>query len=365
MRQLLDTARPPLYNSINDVNFNFTITGINIARLPRLYPTERSHEENQERAYIAASRRQDRSLEARVQSARMASDIHKARTGKSLRITEEIVRKEEMYEEEDDDLPRSYRLLNKQVETDSPEFNARIEAWLNTRGNVHQYIKRANDEWNDHHINRAFAQSFPQASEQARRLSRQLSIPGQGYNERLSPQQAPQPMHPSPSPVPMSPMFQQPGGRHDSSASVPALSPPHIDRPASVNNANTHSPNSTHDWSSPTTPVNAGFFGQEPQSTFTTELPPEGMPMTDVEMVAPYEQSQFNQNWPISYTEGFVPSTMPTLSQGGPRHLDKCHKFDPQEEFFGDATWHQPMQPMDEEPAWDSFLNVNAWAVES
>ena len=71
--------------------------------------TERSHEENQERAYIAASRRTDRSLEARVQSARMASEIHRKRTGKGFKITEEIVQKEEMYEEEDDDFMRLRR----------------------------------------------------------------------------------------------------------------------------------------------------------------------------------------------------------------------------------------------------------------
>ncbi|KJR87439.1 uncharacterized protein SPSK_01564 [Sporothrix schenckii 1099-18] len=68
--------------------------------------SERSHEENQERAFIAASRRADRSIEARVQSARMASIIHKRRTGRSFKISEEIVLKEDMYEEEDDDLPR-------------------------------------------------------------------------------------------------------------------------------------------------------------------------------------------------------------------------------------------------------------------
>ena len=53
--------------------------------------TERTHEENQERAYIAASRRSDRSLEARVESARRASEIHKRRTGRSLRVTEQDV----------------------------------------------------------------------------------------------------------------------------------------------------------------------------------------------------------------------------------------------------------------------------------
>lgn len=64
--------------------------------------TERTHEENQERAYIAASRRSDRSIEARVESARRASEIHERRTGKRLRVTEQDVINEEMYEEEDD-----------------------------------------------------------------------------------------------------------------------------------------------------------------------------------------------------------------------------------------------------------------------
>ncbi|GAW27252.1 putative Pc18g03370 protein, partial [Rosellinia necatrix] len=59
--------------------------------------TERSHEENQERAYIAASRRADRSLEARIQSAKMASDIHRKRTGRGLKVSQEIVLKEEMF----------------------------------------------------------------------------------------------------------------------------------------------------------------------------------------------------------------------------------------------------------------------------
>ncbi|KAJ6787429.1 hypothetical protein PWT90_03269 [Aphanocladium album] len=68
------------------------------------------HKENQERAYIAASRRTDRSLEARYQSALMASEVHKKRTGRSLRITYKIVEDEEMYEEEDQGLPESWQL---------------------------------------------------------------------------------------------------------------------------------------------------------------------------------------------------------------------------------------------------------------
>jgi hypothetical protein len=72
----------------------------------KIAKTLRTHEENQERAYIAASRRTDRSIEARVESANRASEVHKKRTGRRFRITEDAVAREEMYEEEDDDLPR-------------------------------------------------------------------------------------------------------------------------------------------------------------------------------------------------------------------------------------------------------------------
>ncbi|UKZ49829.1 hypothetical protein TrVGV298_004082 [Trichoderma virens] len=68
--------------------------------------SERTHDENTERAYIAASRRGDRDIEARIKSALQASKIHKKRTGKALRITREIVLNEAMYEEEDTELER-------------------------------------------------------------------------------------------------------------------------------------------------------------------------------------------------------------------------------------------------------------------
>ncbi|GAB1210596.1 hypothetical protein APSETT445_009391, partial [Aspergillus pseudonomiae] len=64
-------------------------------------PNPRTREENQERdptnetrAFIAASRRKDRSLDARLESANRASQLHKQRTGKALLITREIVEKE-------------------------------------------------------------------------------------------------------------------------------------------------------------------------------------------------------------------------------------------------------------------------------
>ncbi|KAL7269841.1 hypothetical protein RUND412_007468 [Rhizina undulata] len=90
--------------------------------------TERTHEENQERAYIAASRRSDRSLEARVESARRASEIHKKRTGRALRVTEKDVLNEEMYEEEEDDLPLFYRGMPVHIRTG--DWASRFDAYF-------------------------------------------------------------------------------------------------------------------------------------------------------------------------------------------------------------------------------------------
>jgi len=110
--------------------------------------TERSHEENQERAYIAASRRSDRSLEARIESARRASEIHKRRTGRSLRVTEQDVINEEMYEEEDDDLPMQYRRLTAHLQTQNADFDRRLAAYLTNHVAMRSALGQAvSDAW--------------------------------------------------------------------------------------------------------------------------------------------------------------------------------------------------------------------------
>jgi hypothetical protein len=53
--------------------------------------TERSQEENQERAFIAASRRQDRDFKQRLESLQKASELHFARTGKRFELTQQQV----------------------------------------------------------------------------------------------------------------------------------------------------------------------------------------------------------------------------------------------------------------------------------
>jgi len=160
--------------------------------------TERTHEENQERfvytashrvvlmltnrrAYIAASRRSDRSLEARIESARRASEIHKRRTGRSLRVTEQDVINEEMYEEEDDDLPMQYRRLTAHLQTQNADFDRRLAAYLTNHVAMRSALGQAvSDAWQNNQFNNigqfmnpammqqqpSYQQGFPQQSPQ-------------------------------------------------------------------------------------------------------------------------------------------------------------------------------------------------------
>ncbi|PWW80592.1 hypothetical protein C7212DRAFT_165127 [Tuber magnatum] len=104
--------------------------------------TERTHEENQERAYIAASRRSDRSLEARIESARRASAIHKRRTGRALRVTEQDVINEEMYEEEEDEY-YGYRGLTAHLKNGSHDWNRRLHAYLHSQYAMRNALNQA------------------------------------------------------------------------------------------------------------------------------------------------------------------------------------------------------------------------------
>ncbi|KAL4956928.1 hypothetical protein BDW69DRAFT_157326 [Aspergillus filifer] len=88
-----------------------------------LSPTPaRTKEENQERAFTAASRRKDRTLDARVESANRASALHKKRTGRALMITRAIVAAEGMYEEIDENydakIQRYRKVQDAQINSD-------------------------------------------------------------------------------------------------------------------------------------------------------------------------------------------------------------------------------------------------------
>lgn len=159
--------------------------------------TERTHEENQERAYIAASRRSDRSLEARVESARRASEIHKRRTGRSLRVTEQDVVNEEMYEEEDDDLPMQYRRLTAHLQTTNADFDRRLAAYLTNHVAMRAALGQAVSDQYVH-------QQYPNAPQFANQMQQQF--PQSPYSNSMMPPQmmsrSPQNFRQSPYPMP-------------------------------------------------------------------------------------------------------------------------------------------------------------------
>ncbi|KAK5125138.1 hypothetical protein LTR85_000814 [Meristemomyces frigidus] len=154
--------------------------------------TERTHEENQERAYIAASRRSDRSLEARVESARRASEIHKRRTGRSLRVTEQDVVNEEMYEEEDDDLPMQYRRLTAHLQTQNADFDRRLHAYLTNHVAMRTALGQAvSDAWQSNNQGQQGqqGQQYQQNSQFMNPGMMQMQQPGYQQTPMLPPQQ--------------------------------------------------------------------------------------------------------------------------------------------------------------------------------
>jgi hypothetical protein len=104
------------------------------------------------RAYIAASRRSDRALRPRVESARRASEIHKRRTGRSLRITEADVLNEEMHEEEDD-LHMHYDRLMAHLQTQNANFDHGRAAYLTSHVAMRAALDRAMWETSQHDLN--------------------------------------------------------------------------------------------------------------------------------------------------------------------------------------------------------------------
>jgi hypothetical protein len=136
------------------------------------------------RAYIAASRRSDRGLEARMESARRASAIHEKRTGRALRVTEADVVNEEMYEEIND-LPSEYRRLNAHLQTQSTDFDRRLLAYLATQMGTRQAVsdcwQTQHSHYNTHGVNPSMLQ------EPSQHMASSHSAAGIATNHRQAP----------------------------------------------------------------------------------------------------------------------------------------------------------------------------------
>lgn len=294
--------------------------------------TERTHEENQERyacflssladifsfsysAYIAASRRSDRSLEARVESARRASEIHKRRTGRSLRVTEQDVVNEEMYEEEDDDLPMQYRRLTAHLQTGSADFNRRLSAYLTN----HVAMRSALDQA----ITNSYAQQYPNAPQFAHNQNVYPSpFAAQNIPQQHSPSTYGQP-YPSPGTPGYRPAHQarSTSGSRDTpiySPNMPAPSPvqtlPEMDhrRTSASSKSSSHSPTGA-----PATPQSMHTRPTLPQTSSTVNLKQE---QASQQMRAPPQQSPVQQQHPAGGMNGLsnigpFSTSLPTEAQ--------------------------------------------------
>ncbi|RMJ08527.1 hypothetical protein BHE90_008898 [Fusarium euwallaceae] len=356
--------------------------------------TERSHSENQERAYIAASRRADRSIEARVQSARNASEIHKKRTGKAFRITEEIVMKEEMYEEEDEEFPRSYRLLNPHMQTANPELNARVDAYLSNRVAMSKLLSATDTDWRNNEINTTFDQFFPNVNQRVRAASQQQystapgftmpqgvqspvtttrvpSVAEQSFNTQFQPinyGQANNERNPSSTGLPASPTET----RNDVPMSPPALTPGGMSHP--------ETPRSRHGstFGAALHHSSTGRFNSE-GSVFTTQLPAEArMLLGGVSLSNAYGTSVYNdppqwQHQSFSFDNAgnatdelfsYSPDTKP-LKQG---ELTDALGSEQYADPFVNMSWGTQNQGESDASAknapedWEAYIDDTAWA---
>ncbi|KAJ2983851.1 hypothetical protein NQ176_g388 [Zarea fungicola] len=295
--------------------------------------SERSHEQNQERAYIAASRRTDRSLEARLQSARMASDIHKQRTGKSFRISEEIVMQEEIYEEEDDDLPCSYRILRPNMQTACPAMNYRVEAYLSNKVTMSAMLAGTNDEWRQNEVNKLFDEMFPCTSFNPHRTT--------SSNSRDAQRQQQQPMHPHYS--------QQPNALQD-----PGQCPPPADFTRQESGIGLPTAPARFDNSpQPDAPINL----ESSRSAFATELAPEARMMIGVAGVDPSHEPT-PRDW-SSIDLSFCMSGVGGLNGDKQLPSPTSEAFDMAHMKW--AQMGQRMLPVDD-TTWSTFINDSAWA---
>ncbi|RYP59651.1 hypothetical protein DL769_008452 [Monosporascus sp. CRB-8-3] len=298
----------------------------------KVQKTERSHEENQERAYIAASRRADRSLEARVQSARMASEIHRRRTGRGLKVTEEIVLREEMYEEEEDDLPRHYKYLTAHLQTNSPDMNSRVNAYITTQAAM-ATMARYNE------VNRLFSESFPTAQAHQQQLNQSVYMAPLVNTGQFSPplpdKRTSSPTEASPTSAPQAPRRQSHRDSIDTRISI-------VDSAASTNQSTVSSPPALSP-SSATTPESRNTPYQTPASAFaslqldpqlaqqtsssifTSELPNEVKQMANIDMSDPMAMPFLGYNssaWSM-FTQ--LPGGMPKQDGKGFEHADESY----------------------------------------
>lgn len=326
----------------------------------------------------------------------MASEIHKKRTGKGFKISEEIVTKEEMYEEEDDDLPRHYRALTAHLHTNSPDMNSRLSAYLT--GQVAMASMARQKE-----VDRLFAENFPNAANVGLRMQQSAYFQGlqqSGVPDATSsPTSSLQASSPAPSPVssrsnstarpsPLSTThsssnsyMHSPGGQQQLSVSDELSSPPML----SPTSGNTDSSNSTPrfqyaQYSS--TPMPAPAISVEPpekrhQSSFTSELPQDAKLLAQLDVNDPLAGVFYGIPGELDGGFDSAQFTMPvddTFSK--PQHQQQPPMFPPLTDYFNPYQMQSKFLDIPgqgsrigtpgggEGDSWDKWVNIDEWGYE-
>ena len=123
---------------------------------------------------------------------------------------------EEMYEEEDDDLPMQYRRLTAHLQTGSADFNRRLSAYLTNHVAMRSAL--------DHAITNSYAQQYPDAPQFANSQHSMFPSPMIAHQQQMmQPPQSPSlyRQSPYPSPHPQQPGFQP--SQHQRSTSIATL----------------------------------------------------------------------------------------------------------------------------------------------
>lgn len=283
--------------------------------------------------------------------------------------------KEEMYEEEEDDFPRSYRLLGPHMQTSSAEMNSRVETYLTNRVAMSKLMSATEQDWRDNAVNRAFAEMFPNADQQAQSLSHRWSTP-----EYTMPTQQSGRLQNTQDPA-MNPNFQpvnygQRNGHEERSHSfsgVPpselgndgGMSPPGL-TPGSGSHPETPQSQSTSSFGD-FIPSNLMECGTS-VSAFTSELPAEAkMMMGSMDTNSSFSSNPYAQDWMSGNEQMFTYPDMPKhiKQENGQSRQDLDVHASLFDDGLGNMDWDASAQSnTGEEPSWDTFINDNAWTTD-
>lgn len=282
-----------------------------------------------------------------------------------------------MYEEEEDEFPRSFRLLAPHMQTSNDAFNNKIESFLRNKVAMSQFMNQNQQNWqHENEVNRLFAEAFPNMNNGAGQRMPSISAPVPAPPPPQSPHQGsmsspfsqaapppPQqatfemPAHYSPSPRPSFGQvnYAQPSGHHSRGPSFSAMSPagnrPDMPSPPALTpGSQTPTPQSqsTPYFGSFAVPGPAPMDFGNTGSAFTTELPAD---------------ARLLMNGGMTWDGSFDPSL--NTNEWQDQRFYSCQKPDDgqgHETDYPDLT-PQPMAS-NEEPAWDTFLDDNAFTTD-